>query len=431
MDLLEPFRLLGQLDWAAFLTMFWYMAAVELPRYTFSFVVIGAVIILDFRQRSPPRTVLEEHEFRNYKLSAVIAGHNEADAMRKCIRSLAEQTRKFDEIIVVDDGSTDGMRALLHALRAEGLIDVALCNQVRCGKSSACNLGFAMATGDIVVNLDADCSYDRDAVEKLIEPFRDPLVGATCGNIGVRNATESIAASFQAVEYIVSISLGKRVLDYFDLVVCASGAFGAFRREAMAQVGGLAIGPGEDLDLTMRLRRSGWRIRFVAESWCMTDTPSTFPALIRQRRRWDRDTLRVRLRKFRSSFLGNTRMFRPLETAEQIEFVLLNFFVTMIFPLYVGWLFYEIGSYAAIVLCAVSVVYIVLDLLGFLIAATVCSRFELKDYLGLLPFVLTFGVYGLFSRCVRLYAYLEEIVLYASYKDSYVPSRVLKVGDRY
>ncbi len=95
-----------------------------------------------------------------------------------------------------------------------------------------------MATGDIIINLDADCSYDRDAVELLLEPFVDPKVGATCGSIGVRNHTASIIASYQAIEYIISIGLGKRVQDFFNIVMCVSGAFGAFRRECFHQIGG-------------------------------------------------------------------------------------------------------------------------------------------------------------------------------------------------
>ncbi|RYD62731.1 MAG: glycosyltransferase family 2 protein [Verrucomicrobiaceae bacterium] len=427
----EPFRLLADLDWPTFLTMFWYMAVVEIPRYTLGFVIIGSVMLLGFR-RTRQRTPTQQRKAGRLRVSAIIAGHNEAAAMRKCLVSLNEQTRRFDEIIVIDDGSSDGMRAMLHELRSEGLIDMALSNQVRCGKASSCNLGFEVATGDILVNLDADCSYDRDSIEKLLAPFDDPSVGATCGNIGVRNTTESIAASFQAVEYLVSISLGKRVMDYFNMVICASGAFGAFRKEALDQVGALVVGPGEDLDLTIRLRRAGWGIRFVHDSWCMTDTPASFAALIRQRRRWDRDTLRIRFRKFRDTFSFNNKRFKATETWEQVEFFFLNFLVTMIFPIYIGYLFYTMGTYAWTVLSAVAIVYIVLDLIGFTLAALNCGRYPLKFYLGLLPFVLTFGIYGgLFMRMVRLYAYLEEMILYASYRDSYVPQRVLNVLDRY
>jgi len=422
----DAIALLTQLDLASAMPMFWYMIIFELPRYTIGFAFVVALNL------APGRRLLDGDraaDVGRLKLSVVIGGHNEAGAMRACIRSLREQTRHIDEIIVVDDGSTDGMRRVLRELRAEGLISRGLCNQVRCGKVAACNLGMSIAKGDIVINLDADCSYDRDAIELLVAPFADPRVGATCGNIGVRNPGASIVAAWQAVEYLVSISLGKRLLDLLGIVACASGAFGAFRREAMLQVGILSCGPGEDLDITLRLRRSGWKIRFVADSWCLTDVPDTLAGLVRQRRRWDRDTFRIRLRKFRDAFNPGTRRFNGLETAEQLDFVLFNLMTTVSFPLYLLWLFYYYGTFAWTILLAVAIVYVALDLLAFLLANTVSRRRTPSDTLGLLIYAPSFGVFnGYFMRFVRLYAYLEEFVFRKSYRDPYVPQRVLDVA---
>jgi glycosyltransferase involved in cell wall biosynthesis len=317
--------------------------------------------------------------------------------MRKCLESLAEQTRKIDEIIAVDDGSTDGMRETLHELRRKGMVDVALCNQVRCGKAAACNLGISLATGDIIINVDADCSYDRDAIEKLLDAFDEPDVGAACGNIGVRNSSESIVASYQAIEYAISISLGKRALDSFNWVSCASGAFSAYRRDALQQVGMNVPGPGEDLDMTMR---------------------------------WDRDALRIRLRKFKDIFTSNRGSFRPIDVLEQIEFVIFNLIVTIIFPIYMAWLLYVFGSDVWILLVAVGLIYVLLDTIAFTLAIFVSRRFDARTIIGLLPYVVTFGVFnGYVMRSVRLWAYFEEWVFRVSYKDSYVPQRVLNIAD--
>ncbi|MBN9447606.1 MAG: glycosyltransferase, partial [Bosea sp.] len=350
LDLGAPFVMLGQLDWATWLAMFWFMILLEVPRYTLSGM---AVFAASFARKQEP-TPAEQRYLDGLKLSVVIAGHNEADAIERCLKSLSEQTRKIDEIIFIDDGSTDGMREIIHKYRLRGQIDIALSNQVRSGKSASCNLGFSLANGDIIINLDADCSYDRDAIARLIEPFTDPRVGAATGSIGVRNYDYSAVTGYQAIEYIVSIGMGKRALDTIDMVVCASGAFGAFRREAIHQVGLLAPGPGEDFDLTLRLRRSGWKIRFAADSWCFTDTPATVAALVRQRRRWDRDTLRTRMRKFRDTFRAGRRRFLLLETFEQCEWLVMNGLVTLVFPIYVGWLFLCFGVGALNILIAVA-----------------------------------------------------------------------------
>ena len=420
-DLDAPLLMLGQLDWAGWLTMFWFMIVLEIPRYTLSAV---AIFVSSFSRGSAP-TASESRYLERLKISVVIAGHNEADAIERCLRSLREQTRRIDEIIFIDDGSTDGMREIIHKYRELGQIDIALSNQVRSGKSASCNMGFALAKGDIIVNLDADCSYDCDAIAKLIEPFTDLRVGATTGALGVRNYDHSAVTGYQAIEYIVSIGMGKRALDMLDMVVCASGAFGAFRREAIHQVGLLAPGPGEDFDLTLRLRRSGWKIRFAANSWCFTDTPATVAAIIRQRRRWDRDTLRTRLRKFRDAFSPGRRTFTLLETFEQSEWLVMNVLVTLVFPVYILWIFFNFGSAALYILIAVAIIYLALDTIGFLMALWICQRYSSSMVFTIIPYVLTFGLYnGIFMRCVRLYAYYEEWVYRASSRDSYSPSRV-------
>lgn len=416
-----PLILLSELDLAAFLAMFWFMLLFEVPRYTLS----SLVVFLAALRRSPAPSAAERERLDALRVSVVVAGHDEADAMAKCLRSLGEQTRRIDEIIVIDDGSTDGMRAMINELARDGRIDIALANQVRCGKAASCNFGFTLSTGDIVVNLDADCSYDRDAIERLIEPFVDPRVGATTGAIAVRNRDASMVTALQTIEYAVSIAMGKRAVDMLDMVVCASGAFGAFRRTAVDQIGIMVPGPGEDFDLTLRLRRAGWRIRFAPRSWCFTDVPANAAALVRQRRRWDRDTVRTRLRKFRDTFSPATRRFTPLETFEQCEWLVMNLLFTLVFPVYVTWLFVVFDLGAFYVLGLVAIVYLLLDTLSFAMAAAMARRFDRATILAVAPYLLVFGLYnGVFMRLVRLYAYWEEWVYRRSFEDSYSPSRV-------
>lgn len=426
-DVSTLFFMLGQFDLATWVSMFWFMILLEIPRYTISSVAIFAY---SFKKKRP-LTAEQQAYLDSLSLSIVVAGHNEADAMEKCLRSLGEQTRHIDEIIVIDDGSTDGMRGMINELRRRDEISMALTNQVRSGKPSSCNYGFMVAKGDIIINVDADCSYDRDAIERLIEPFVDPRVGATTGAIGVRNYAQSAVTAFQAIEYVISIAMGKRVLDMLDMVVCASGAFGAFRREAVNQIGLMSPGPGEDFDMTLRLRRCGWKIRFAGNSWCFTDVPATVGAIVRQRRRWDRDTIRTRLRKFRDGFSPVRRRFQPLETFEQCEWLVMNALVTLIFPFYIVWIVLIFGMGAFYILGFVAMIYILLDGLSFLMALKVSQRYDRDMILTITPYLVTFGVFsGIFMRLVRLYAYYEEWIHRASFHDSYSPSRVTRQGIR-
>ena len=68
----------------------------------------------------------------------------------------------------------------------------------------------------------------------------------------------------------MSISAGRSVLDIVGAIACLSGACSTYRREIFLQQGGLDVGPGEDLEFTLRLRRLGYLVRFVPNAWVET-----------------------------------------------------------------------------------------------------------------------------------------------------------------
>ncbi len=102
------------MDIYAFLYMFWFFVIFDLTRYMFSLVgILFSALVEKF---STPL------EF-TAPVSVILAGHNEAHALEKCVRSLHEQTLKELQIIVVDDGSTDNTRQVARQLESRGLID--------------------------------------------------------------------------------------------------------------------------------------------------------------------------------------------------------------------------------------------------------------------------------------------------------------------
>lgn len=420
MTLAEPIDYLAGLDAATLIAAFSVSVMLDIPRYTFGFL---AVLVAEVGNRRPPALS------RLPSISVIIAGHNEAQSIRRCVLSLREQTAGNLEIICVDDGSTDQTAEEICRLRADGLIDVGLVCRVRSGKSGACNLALSRARGEAVVIVDADCTFDRDAVEQLVRPLLDPRVGAVSGNIAVRNAGASVVAGVQSVEYLVGISLGKRALDFLNVVACASGAFSAFRRSAVVAIGGMDIGPGEDLDLTLRLRQAGWRIRFAPDAWCLTDVPVTLGAFVRQRLRWERDALRLRLRKHRRILDPRNRGVTATDLVHQFDYVVTNLLVTLVFPLYVVWLIFTYGAMAWPILGSVTVAYVVLDLFAFIAALIVVDRPGLTRAL---PYALLLGVFNAYLlRLVRLAAYAQEWIFRRSYDDDYVPERARRKAPCY
>ncbi|NJM34979.1 MAG: glycosyltransferase family 2 protein [Rhodomicrobium sp.] len=409
----DGFAYLTSQSWNSLIALFWFVILFELPRYLMVFMSAG--VSLPFQQ-SYPRPI------RPLRVTAVIAGHNEAYVIERCILALHEQTRVPDEIIVVSDGSTDAMAARLRDLTRRGLVTQVHSTGLRAGKSAATNLGIKQATGDIIINIDCDCTLDRYAFEKACEPFGDPSVGAVAGNIVVRNPDKSFITGYQSVEYLVILSLGKRGGNITDQVTCASGAFGAFRREALRDVNGLDAGGGEDLDITMRIRKAGWKVRFAPEAVCYTDVPETFSAFIRQRFRWERDAIRLRYRKHNDQLNPLSWRLRPSELMHQIEFLAFDVAAALAMPVYLVWLFSTYGDLAPAILLAAQLGLFAIDLVTISLATLATPKVLSLRYLFFMPGYSVLNSY--FMRFIRLAAYFQEWLFDASYADSYVPTKV-------
>ncbi len=417
MDLIfNAWRLLDSLSGWSFLGMFGMVLLTDAPRYFLGIQATAAAFILrDHRPYGslPPLP----------PVSILLAGHNEEDAIEKCVRSLRKQTFHRFEIVCVDDGSSDKTFAIMRRLQSEGLVQSIGRLQLRGGKAAALNLAARMAHGDIFIVTDCDCSFEPDAIEELLRPLAgNASVAAVSGNILVRNWRRSVTTAIQGIEYLVSISLGKTFAGVLDQVCCISGAFGAFRRSAWELVGGMDAGGGEDLDFTIRLRLASFKVVFAKRSICYTDVPETVYALLCQRSRWERDSYWIRFRKYRRLFNPFAPHFVWREAAHQWDFLLFTGLPTLAFPFYLGWLFATFGATGFVLLAAVAIPLFALDLACFAAAALLTNR---PVYWRLLPFL---PIYGLFSTYVmkihRLYGYVTEAIASLSLKDNYVPKKV-------
>ncbi|ODA68247.1 Poly-beta-1,6-N-acetyl-D-glucosamine synthase [Methyloligella halotolerans] len=405
--------------------VFWYFLLFELPRYGIAFISVSVAPLAVWLLPSPRRAASRVASFDRRNVTVIVAGHNEADVIERCVRSLHEQSLPALEIIVVSDGSRDEMAEISARLVREGLLTRALSTDIRGGKSAAMNLAIAASRGDIIVNADADCSYDRFALANIVEPFADPTVGGVSGDIVPRNGDASLTSKMQAIEYLLTISIGKLVGNATEQVVCMSGAFSAFRRDALDDVAGFDVGGGEDLDITIRLRENGWRVVFAGEAICYTDVPVKTWTLIRQRLRWERDSVWIRYRKHRRLLLPSWSGFRLLEAFHQWDFLIFSVAAAVIFPVYLIWLFGEYGSVAIPILIAMQLAMMVGDFILLAFADLVTGRPVFAQNAVYMP---AYSIYtGYFMRFVRLYAYFEELFLFGSRRDNYVPAKVRAV----
>jgi len=223
-------------------------------------------------------------------VSVLIAAYNEHNVIAHTVEAALASTHAPTEVIVVDDGSTDGTpEALAPLVARDGR--VRLLRQANAGKAVAMNHALASARGDVLVCLDADTIIAPSAIGWLVHHFADPQVGAVAGNVKVGNSM-NLWTRWQSIEYVVSQNLDRRANALLNAVTVVPGAIGAWRRRAITLAGGyLSDTLAEDMDLTWRLRRAGWRIANEPMALGFTEVPDRLSGLLRQRFRWTFGTL--------------------------------------------------------------------------------------------------------------------------------------------
>ncbi|HTK30629.1 MAG TPA: glycosyltransferase [Candidatus Saccharimonadaceae bacterium] len=223
-------------------------------------------------------------------VSVLIAAFNERPVIRRTIEAVLVGDLQPIEVVVVDDGSTDGtFEEVERAFGAEPR--VRLIRQTNAGKAQALNRAIEASRGEILVCLDADTVFTRETLSRLARHFDRPEIGAVAGNVKVGNRV-NVWTKWQALEYITSQNLDRRAYALLNAITVVPGAVGAWRREAVRDAGGYRSDTlAEDMDLTWRLRRAGWRIENDSTALGWTEAPDSLGTLYRQRFRWAFGTL--------------------------------------------------------------------------------------------------------------------------------------------
>ena len=281
--LASGFGLLGVAEWL----LFWvFSGAVVLG--VARLVVIGTLALVQRIKRHQRRELPTPYK---PGVTVVIPAYNEEKVIGQTIDSLLAQSYEGElEIVVVDDGSRDGTYQSARASHGEEP-RVRIFTKPNGGKASALNLGIAHARYDVVVALDADTLFARDAVAELVQPLADPKVAAVAGNAKVGNRI-NLVTRWQALEYVTSQNLDRRAFSLLDCITVVPGAVGAWRREVVQRVGGFRDDTlAEDQDLTLAVRRAGYSVAYADGAIALTEAPDTLRALAKQRFRWSFGTL--------------------------------------------------------------------------------------------------------------------------------------------
>lgn len=303
-------------------SVFYFMF--DVPVFTYG-IVASVFLVTRFVFSFFYRNVPVDPEFTP-GVSIVIPCFNEEEWIEKTIQYAIDQDYPQDklEVILVDDGSTDKsmerVRAIEEQIRKEISGDrfVVIEQPYNMGKRHALAAGALRARFDLLVFVDSDSFLEPDAVREVVQPFRDPKIGAVSGRTEVQNKWTNALTKMQAVRYYVAFRFIKAAEAIFDSVTCLSGPLACYRKDLVLRYlddwlnqkfMGYPATFGDDRSLTNYIL-AHHRTSYQDAAVCSTIVPSSMRTFIRQQMRWKRSWLRETLRA--SSFMWKKEPFMAL-----------------------------------------------------------------------------------------------------------------------
>lgn len=285
----------------------------------------------------------EIFRLHNFKpITVIVPAYNEENGIVESVRSLLQLEYPDYQLIVVNDGSTDGtleqlfenfqirqasfspyyeidsqpIKAVYFSPAYPNLVVI---DKAKGGKADSINAAINISRNPLITVTDADSILERDCLLKIVRPFmEDDNIVAVGGTERIANGckvnkgcieevglSKSWLVRFQVVEYLRAFLFGRNGFDFLNGILIISGAFSCFRRDALIEIGGYRTGSvGEDMEIVVRLHKelrkknSKTRVTFIPDPVCWTEAPEKIKTLSIQRVRWQKGTMEsIRLHK--------------------------------------------------------------------------------------------------------------------------------------
>lgn len=216
-------------------------------------------------------------------VSILVPCHNEEEYVKQTIKALLDDPYPGKkQIIGIDDGSGDGTYKILKSFGRR----ITLLRTKHIGKSKSLNLAMKKARGEVIIVVDGDSVVEPGSIQRLVAPLRDRKVGAVAATLKVRNPRDGVMSWFQRVEYLY-FSFFRSLCDRINSTIFTPGPLSAYRASVLKKIGGFTSDLFmEDVDVSLRILKSGYRIRVSEWAVSRTAVPNSLGKWYQQRKRW-------------------------------------------------------------------------------------------------------------------------------------------------
>ena len=261
------------------------MANIRLASIGFLTILSQTMVVTTLEKypvHAPKPSIQGDKDIRS-QLTVIIPAYNEAESIGDTLLSLLTQTLPAEEVIVVDDFSTDGTGEVAARYGVKVIRPPANTGS----KAGAQNFALKHVKTKYTMAIDADTSIAEDGIEKLAAAFKEENnVAAACGFV-IPRFVRTLWERGRYIEYLFAFTFYKPIQDYYQKPLISSGCFSMYRTDALKEQGGWPTRTvTEDMDLTWSFYHKGYNVRFIPEALCYPIEPHNFDFMNKQLTRW-------------------------------------------------------------------------------------------------------------------------------------------------
>jgi cellulose synthase/poly-beta-1,6-N-acetylglucosamine synthase-like glycosyltransferase len=271
---------------ALFVVLIAVMLAYLVRHYIFTLTVLKAADNPTKTRTMPFQTKYEP------TVTILIPAKNEEKVIGRLLQRITELTYPKNklQVIVINDASSDQTgKVVCDFYTKHSNINMIYRDKTSGGKgkAAAMNDGFSRANGEIILCFDADYYPQRDIVERLVNAFTDPKVGAVQGRVVVLNEPQNAVTRLVALERVGGYRVDQEARDNLGLITQFGGTVGGFRSSILKSLNGWdETSLAEDTDLTFRIYLAGYKVKYNVDAQCYEEAVDNWGAYWRQRYRW-------------------------------------------------------------------------------------------------------------------------------------------------